>query len=96
MPRYWLIAPFDSARRREMWEHVWNRDLELGIISVGWREVGDVEGLSRLALREVVERTYRSVHPATMLWDFLHEIQPGDCALHPALAALEWAPAVQP
>jgi restriction system protein len=80
MPRYWVIAPFDYSRR-ELWEQVWQKDLALGIISVGWREVGDVSSLDRKALREVVERTYRSAHPARMLWDFLHEIQPGDVIL---------------
>ena len=62
MPRYWVIAPY-HADRPELWEKVWQWDLQHNIISVGWSEVGDVSSLSENQLSELVNRTYADKSP---------------------------------
>jgi len=86
LPRYWVIAPFD-ATQPVYWERVWASDLAHGVISVGWFELGDVTGLDRAALRAAVDAAYplrpRPVRGliTRMLWDFCHEIGPGDIVI---------------
>jgi len=85
-PRYWVIAPY-HADRPELWERVWQFDLDHGLISIGWSRLGDVSQLSYDELKEAVERSYpaaplpaRRMY-ARMLWDFYHEIKPGDVVI---------------
>jgi hypothetical protein len=46
MVRFWVIAPlyYDSGYP-DTWETVWKYDLDQGVISIGWGELGDVSGL---------------------------------------------------
>jgi hypothetical protein len=57
------------------------------VISVGWFELGDVTGLDRGGLRAAVDSAYpilpnhvRGLY-TRMLWDFCHEISPGDVVI---------------
>jgi restriction system protein len=83
MPRYWVIAPY-HADRPEFWEKVWQFDLDNNLISIGWRELGDVSSLSEQGLKTAIERTYSNAPPPAkriyfrMLWDFYHSVEPGD------------------
>jgi restriction system protein len=86
MPRYWVISPY-HADKPELWEKVWKFDLEHGLISIGWRELGDFSSLDEDNLRALIERTYPDKPPQTqtltfnMLWAFYHVIQPGDIVI---------------
>jgi len=52
MTRYWVIAPFHSGDP-DVWDAVWAFDLENGVISIGWGEVGDVSRLEKAEIRRV-------------------------------------------
>jgi restriction system protein len=79
MPRYWVIAPFES-KPPEMFDKVWQFDTANNLISIGWSQLGDVSKMSREALSSAVASSYSDKPPATMslfgnmLWDFYHEI----------------------
>ncbi len=83
MPRYWVIAPVES-RRPELFDKVWQFDIANNLISIGWSELGDISKMTREALSDAVAATYSDKPPQTkglitnMLWDFYHEINPGD------------------
>jgi restriction system protein len=83
MSRYWVIAPVES-RPTELFDKVWQFDLDNSLISVGWAELGDVSTMSRDALIKAVAATYPEKPQATkglivnMLWAFWHEIRPDD------------------
>jgi len=83
MSRYWIIAPLQSEPR-ELFDKVWKFDLDNNLVSIGWKELGDVSSMSRQQLLEAVASTYRKRPPQTktlfsnMLWAFYHEIGPGD------------------
>lgn len=83
MTRYWVIAPYE-ANPSDVFDKVWRFDVENGVISIGWQELGDVSGATREALAAKVAATYPSKPRATqtlyanMLWNFFHEIVPGD------------------
>ncbi len=83
MQRNWVIAPVES-KKPELFDRVWQFDLENGLISIGWSELGDVSQLSREELAKVVADAYREkpLHTqglfANMLWNFFHEIKPGN------------------
>jgi hypothetical protein len=55
--RYWVIAPFNS-KKTDIWDKVWPYDLENGIISIGWGEIGDASKFNEEELREEVEKVY--------------------------------------
>lgn len=82
MPRYWVIAPF-ASKQPEVFDKVWQFDLENDLISLGWAALGDVSEMSRDALLEAVAATYPEKPPQTqgltanMIWAFYHEIRPG-------------------
>lgn len=80
MTRYWVIAPFDSTMQ-EIWEKVWQFDLANGIISIGWREIGDFSNLSESELKAVFQETYGNTRSFNMFWNFYHNIQLGDIVL---------------
>ena len=77
MTRYWVVAPFDSTIP-DIWERIWQFDLSQGVISVGWQQLGDTTNYSEDTLRTAIQRAYGSTRSFNMLWDFWHNIQPGD------------------
>jgi restriction system protein len=83
MPRYWVIAPIES-KPAELFDKVWQFDLANSLISIGWKELGDVSNESREKLYEAVASTYPDKPQQTkglyanMIWAFYHEIEPGD------------------
>ncbi|HUQ69542.1 MAG TPA: endonuclease NucS domain-containing protein [Planctomycetaceae bacterium] len=83
MPRYWVIAPVES-KPAELFDKVWQFDLANSLISIGWKQLGDVAKMSREELSGVVASTYPDKPPQTkglyanMIWAFYHEIGPGD------------------
>jgi predicted Mrr-cat superfamily restriction endonuclease len=82
MPRYWVIAPVASSDPR--FDKAWQFDLANNIITIGWKELGDISKLTKEVLSEAVASTYSDKPAQTkglitnMLWSFYHEIQPGD------------------
>ncbi len=78
--RYWVIAPFDSTIR-DIWEKVWQFDLTHNVISVGWRELGDISAYDEGELRNAIERQYGNTRSFNMLWDFYHSIKEGDIVI---------------
>jgi len=83
MSRYWVIAPY-HADQPEDWQKIWDFDLQNGIISIGWRELGDVSKLSKRELSAAVQDVYpdkpvniQSLY-TNMIWSFYHEVDPGD------------------
>jgi restriction system protein len=83
MPRCWVIAPVES-KPPELFDKVWQFDLANNLISIGWRELGDVSKMTREQLSQAVAKTYPDRPPHTkalignMIWAFYHEIAPGD------------------
>ena len=83
MLRYWVIAPY-HATVPEVWERIWQFDLKNGIISIGWRELGDISGCGESELKAAIEQTYSNESAGNktkyfnMLWNFYHNIQVGD------------------
>ncbi len=88
MPRYWVIAPF-HATDPNAWNEVWNYDLEHGLISIGWREIGDVSSLDETEIRERLcdkwpdyeDHSGKAPHCSRMLHKFFHAIVPGDVVI---------------
>lgn len=83
MPRYWVMAPVES-KPTELFDKVWQFDLAQNVISIGWKQLGDVTAMTRDELSEAVARTYPDKPSQTkglytnMLWAFYHEMLPGD------------------
>ena len=83
MPRYWVIAPVES-KPPELFDKVWQFDVDNNLISIGWSQLGDVSKMSREMLAKAVADTYPEKPPTTrglyanMLWAFYHDIGPGD------------------
>src|SRR5882672_5531833 len=81
--RYWIVAPYHADQRR-FWERVWQYDLENGLISIGWRELGDASSLTNDQLKQKVNATYLDLPPSTrtlyrrMYRDFYQTIKAGD------------------
>ncbi|MCG5529080.1 MULTISPECIES: endonuclease NucS domain-containing protein [Halorhodospira] len=86
MPRYWVIAPIDS-QPADFFEKVWRFDIENEVISIGWSQFGNVSGMSRGELAEVVAHHYPEKPQQTkglisnMVWSFCNEIEPGDVVI---------------
>jgi len=86
MPRYWVIAPFES-KNADTFDKVWQSDLANNVISIGWSELGDVSKMSREELIKAVADAYPDKPNATkslivnMLWSFFHEVMPGDIVI---------------
>jgi len=87
MPRYWVIAPFES-KQPDLFDKVWQFDLANNVISIGWNKLtADIPKMSKEALAAAVASTYPDRPPATkalyanMIWAFYHDIQPGDLIL---------------
>lgn len=83
MSRYWIIAPVES-KPAELFEKVWQFDLANNLISIGWKELGDVSKESREELLLKVASTYPDKPQQTkglytnMLFSFYNEIEIGD------------------
>jgi len=86
MPRYWVMAPVES-KPADLFDKVWQYDLAENVISIGWKQIGDVTAMSREELAEAVARAYPDKPSQTkglytnMLWAFYHEMLPGDYVL---------------
>lgn len=87
MPRYWVIAPY-HADERDAWERVWKFDLENGIISIGWAELGDISSFSENALVDHAAKTWecspaeaKAAQAYRMMTKFYHSVQPGDVVI---------------
>jgi len=80
--RYWVISPFNS-NYPGAWQRVWDFDLAHGIISIGWREVGNPTSLTEPQLAARILRSYsgetmRSAKlGAGMLYKFCQAVEPG-------------------
>lgn len=80
MSRYWVIAPVES-KNSQLFDNVWQFDIENSLISIGWSELGDISKMTKEALSAAVATSYpdRAKGLLTnMLWAFYHEISPGD------------------
>lgn len=83
MPRFWVMAPGES-KPADLFERIWQFDLAQNVISIGWKQLGDVTAMTREELAEAVARTYPDKPSQTkglftnMLWAFYHEMLPGD------------------
>jgi restriction system protein len=86
MSRYWVIAPVE-ADPPEQYDKVWQFNLANNLISIGWKQLGDVSSLSRQELASAVAVKYPDRPQQTktlitnMIWAFYHEIKPGDVVL---------------
>ncbi len=56
MTRYWVIVPVES-KKPELFDRVWQFDIENDVISIGWSELGDVSMLSGESLSQSVAST---------------------------------------
>lgn len=86
MPRYWVIAPVES-KPADLFDRVCQFDLANNLISIGWKQLGDVSSMSQEQLIQTVATAYPDKPPPTrslfanMIWAFYHEISPGDFIL---------------
>jgi restriction system protein len=77
------MAPVES-KPADLFDKVWQFDLAQNLISIGWKQLGDVTAMTRNELSEAVARIYPDKPPQTkglytnMLWAFYHEMLPGD------------------
>jgi len=85
MTSYWVISPY-NATRPQIFDKVWEYDLEYGTIALGWRELGDISDIKN---KSELEAKYRRVYgddvpkqvvtrDVNSLWKFRHGIPPGD------------------
>jgi restriction system protein len=83
VPRYWVIAPYES-NPSEPFNKVWQFDLANNLISVGWTGLGNISKMDKQELAKAVATTYPEKPPGTkglitnMMWAFYHEVAPGD------------------
>lgn len=80
MERYWVISPFDYTQK-DIWEKVWQFDLDNQIISVGWRELGDISAYDEAQFKEAFFRQYGNLKGFNMLDNFCHNIKIGDIVI---------------
>jgi hypothetical protein len=86
MPRYWVVAPY-LAELPDDWEKVWHFDLQIGVISIGWGILEDASKYDKKRLRTKIGRTLTGESPGNMtrilnmVWNFYHEIKPGDIVI---------------
>lgn len=74
--RYWLYAPGPGA---SMWEQFHSQ----GVMAIGWSALGDLRQLGskeeiRQALRQANGDGYSHRNDALAVWQFVHEMKPGD------------------
>lgn len=73
---YWTYSPGDGAAR---WDDFYAR----GVMGLGWSKLGDVGQYARKedirkSLRTVYSNKYSQKNCALALWQFSHELKPGD------------------
>lgn len=73
---YWLYAPGEGA-------HMWDDFCKRGVMGLGWSELGDLGKYPtkedmRLKLQEVYGADTSQKNSAHAVWQFAHEIKPGD------------------
>ena len=73
---YWLYAPGEGA---SMWEEFYRR----GIMGMGWCDLGDLSSYAtkedmRFKLQEVRGDATTQKNSAHAVWQFVHDIKPGD------------------
>jgi len=84
--RYWAIAPVE-ANPPELYDKIWQFDLANGLISIGWKELGDVARMSHEQLADAVAMNYPNKPPPTrglyanMIWAFYQTIRSGDVVI---------------
>ncbi len=77
------MAPVES-KPPELFDKVWNFDVAENVISIGWRDLGDISTMPQEKLAEAISTTYPDKPSQTkslyrnMLWAFYNEIKPGD------------------
>ena len=74
--RYWIYSPGDGAAK---WDDFYAR----GVMGIGWNKLGNVEQYAskeeiRENLRTLYSSEYSQKNPALALWQFSHELKPGD------------------
>ena len=57
MSRYWVIAPYDSTKP-QLWEKVWQYDINNKVISIGWKDLGNISNLNEKELLILINETY--------------------------------------
>ena len=75
-PHSWVFAPGEGAG---MWEDFYTK----GIMALGWSEAGD---LTRFKTKDEIKDALQAnlnpdapfLHPKLMLWQFVHDMKPGD------------------
>ena len=80
MPRYWVIAPYE-AKNFDFFNKVWQFDQANNTISIGWSQLGDVSEMDRQTLYNKVAEKWPNSKATNMIWNFYHEIKPGDIVL---------------
>lgn len=76
MVRYWVIAPYNYEYKKE-YEQAWKFCFQNGLMSIGWGEMGDLTGFSRLEIRSIFEDTWGGGRSVSVQRFWL-EIEPGD------------------
>ncbi|MCA9028356.1 MAG: DUF1016 family protein [Planctomycetaceae bacterium] len=83
MPQHWAIAPF-NAEDPDVFDAIWAFDLANGIISIGWRDLGDISNLDVPEIRDALIARWPDYSArgasstAKMLHRFYHSISEGD------------------
>jgi len=83
MSRYWVISPA-ASKPSDVFDKVWDFDLANNMISIGWHELGDIEGMTRDEVIAAIKSTAfdKPIRAAgliaNMLLSFHREIQQGD------------------
>jgi len=79
MPRYWVIAPYDSTRK-EIFKKAWEFDISHGTIALGWAKLGNVHSLSLEEYNRKYKETYPtgSTYDRESFWKYMHEMSIGD------------------
>lgn len=74
--RYWIYAPGHNADK-------WDEFYQKGVMAIGWGEVGDLRGFEsknkiKQKMWEVYGDTSSYTNSVLALWQFAHEMRPGD------------------
>jgi len=83
MSRYWVIAPYDSTKP-QLWEKVWQYDINNKVISIGWKDLGNISNLNEKELLILINETYPQMNQGVktfsynVMWNFWHNILIGD------------------
>jgi len=74
--RYWLYAPGEGSC-------MWNEFYTLGIMAIGWGEIGDLSTFDskdamKIKMREVIDESLSYKNAAHATWQFANEMKIGD------------------